>query len=118
MYSTCSMNPVENEAVIAAALQSNLGKHLTSPNSITASLFATHIEYELLDISSRLPALIRRPGLYTWKPTVDKAIHTFFATYEAFMECLSEEKKMETKMFKSHWPPTKEEVEKLQLEKW
>jgi multisite-specific tRNA:(cytosine-C5)-methyltransferase len=26
VYSTCSMNPVENEAVIAAALRSNPGK--------------------------------------------------------------------------------------------
>lgn len=28
VYSTCSMNPVENEAVIAAALQAHPGKYL------------------------------------------------------------------------------------------
>jgi 16S rRNA C967 or C1407 C5-methylase (RsmB/RsmF family) len=32
VYSTCSMNPVENEAVIAAALKSNPGKPFLSCN--------------------------------------------------------------------------------------
>jgi hypothetical protein len=34
------------------------------------------------------------------------------------MDSLSEEKKVETKMFESHWPPIKEEAQKLQLERW
>nr|TKW10850.1 hypothetical protein SEVIR_6G195000v2 [Setaria viridis] len=49
VYSTCSMNPVENEAVIAELLRRN-------GNSV-----------ELLDVSSELPELVRRPGLSTWK---------------------------------------------------
>ncbi|KAF0906329.1 hypothetical protein E2562_009691 [Oryza meyeriana var. granulata] len=49
VYSTCSMNPVENEAVIAELLR-------RSGNSI-----------ELLDVSNELPELVRRPGLSTWK---------------------------------------------------
>uniref|UniRef100_A0A0D9X927 SAM-dependent MTase RsmB/NOP-type domain-containing protein n=1 Tax=Leersia perrieri TaxID=77586 RepID=A0A0D9X927_9ORYZ len=49
VYSTCSMNPVENEAVIAELLR-------RSGNSI-----------ELLDVSNELPELVRRPGLGTWK---------------------------------------------------
>ncbi|KAG0524781.1 hypothetical protein BDA96_07G241000 [Sorghum bicolor] len=49
VYSTCSMNPVENEAVIAELLR-------RSGNSV-----------ELLDVSSELPELVRRPGLTTWK---------------------------------------------------
>ncbi|WVZ92421.1 hypothetical protein U9M48_038489 [Paspalum notatum var. saurae] len=49
VYSTCSMNPVENEAVIAELLR-------RSGNSV-----------ELLDVSSELPELVRRPGLSTWK---------------------------------------------------
>ncbi|KAL5705172.1 multisite-specific tRNA:(cytosine-C(5))-methyltransferase [Ranunculus cassubicifolius] len=49
VYSTCSMNPVENEAVVAEVLRRCGGS------------------VELLDVSSELPQLIRRPGLKTWK---------------------------------------------------
>lgn len=48
VYSTCSMNPVENEAVVAHALSRN------------PSL-------RLLDVSDELPALKRRPGLSHWR---------------------------------------------------
>ncbi|XP_057542157.1 uncharacterized protein LOC130820701 isoform X1 [Amaranthus tricolor] len=49
VYSTCSMNPVENEAVVAEILR-------RCGDSI-----------ELLDVSSHLPQLVRRPGLKKWK---------------------------------------------------
>ncbi|KAF8404637.1 hypothetical protein HHK36_009525 [Tetracentron sinense] len=49
VYSTCSMNPVENEAVVAEVLQRCGGS------------------VELLDVSSELPQLVRRPGLKKWK---------------------------------------------------
>ncbi|KAK9130101.1 hypothetical protein Sjap_010588 [Stephania japonica] len=49
VYSTCSMNPVENEAVVAEVLR-------RSGESI-----------ELLDVSIELPELIRRPGIKKWK---------------------------------------------------
>uniref|UniRef100_A0A0E0EMG4 SAM-dependent MTase RsmB/NOP-type domain-containing protein n=1 Tax=Oryza meridionalis TaxID=40149 RepID=A0A0E0EMG4_9ORYZ len=49
VYSTCSMNPVENEAVIAELLQ-------RCGNSV-----------ELLDVSNELTELVHRPGLSTWK---------------------------------------------------
>ncbi|KAG2635622.1 hypothetical protein PVAP13_2NG400100 [Panicum virgatum] len=49
VYSTCSMNPVENEAVVAEILR-------RCGDSV-----------ELLDISSELPELVCRPGLSTWK---------------------------------------------------
>ncbi|XP_031491987.1 uncharacterized protein LOC116258757 isoform X1 [Nymphaea colorata] len=49
VYSTCSMNPVEDEAVVAEILRRSGGS------------------VELLDVSAELPQLIRRPGLKTWK---------------------------------------------------
>lgn len=49
VYSTCSMNPVENEAVVAEILRKCGGS------------------VELLDVSAELPNLIRRPGLKKWK---------------------------------------------------
>lgn len=49
VYSTCSMNPVENEAVVAEILRRSKGS------------------VELLDVSCELPELVRRPGLRTWK---------------------------------------------------
>eukprot|EP00941_MAST-03F_sp_MAST-3F-sp1_P005555 g5555.t1 len=49
VYSTCSMSPIENEAVVAAILRQSLGA------------------LELVDLRDRLPNLKRRPGLSTWK---------------------------------------------------
>ncbi|CAK8578775.1 unnamed protein product [Lathyrus sativus] len=49
VYSTCSMNPIENEAVVAEVLR-RCGESV-----------------KLLDVSSELPQLIRRPGLKSWK---------------------------------------------------
>ncbi|KAK3419010.1 hypothetical protein EUGRSUZ_H04746 [Eucalyptus grandis] len=49
VYSTCSMNPIEDEAVVAEILRKCGGC------------------VELLDVSSELPQLIRRPGLRKWK---------------------------------------------------
>nr|AIC33808.1 Sun [Puccinia cf. psidii AE-2014] len=50
VYSTCSLNPLENEAVVSAAL----------------SQFPS---MSLKDVSDCLPTLIRRPGLTTWTVT-------------------------------------------------
>ena len=49
MYSTCSMNPVEDEAVVAAALR--LGKGCV----------------ELIDVEGDLPGLKYLKGVNDWK---------------------------------------------------
>lgn len=50
VYSTCSLNPLENEAVVSAAL-------LQFPSM------------KIKDVSDCLPNLVRRPGLTSWKVT-------------------------------------------------
>lgn len=61
VYSTCSMNPVENEAVVAEILRRCGGT------------------VELVDVSGELPQLVRRPGLKTWKVR-DKGV--WFASFK------------------------------------
>uniref|UniRef100_A0ACD5Y0S6 Uncharacterized protein n=1 Tax=Avena sativa TaxID=4498 RepID=A0ACD5Y0S6_AVESA len=61
VYSTCSLNPVENEAVVGEILR-------RCGDSV-----------ELLDVSNELPELVRRPGLSTWKVR-DKG--SWLCTYE------------------------------------
>lgn len=48
VYSTCSLNPIENEAVVAAALRK-------------------FSDVSLVDVSEDLPLLVRRQGMLTWK---------------------------------------------------
>ena len=49
VYSTCSLNPIENEAVVAEFLRRTDGA------------------FELLDLSATMPQLKRRPGLKRWQ---------------------------------------------------
>ncbi|KAM0284717.1 hypothetical protein ACHAQH_001872 [Verticillium albo-atrum] len=56
VYSTCSMNPVENEAVVGAAIERCGG-----PDKV-----------EIVDCSNELVGLKRRPGLKDWQ-VMDKA---------------------------------------------
>lgn len=51
VYSTCSMNPVENEAVIASAIDRCGGS----------------ANVKIVDVSNELPGLKRASGLKTWK---------------------------------------------------
>ncbi|KAE9410619.1 S-adenosyl-L-methionine-dependent methyltransferase [Gymnopus androsaceus JB14] len=95
VYSTCSINPVENEGVIAAALES-------SP------------EFQLVDVSSSLPELKRRPGMTSWRPTADKSISTMYETYEAFVSA-DPQAAASTKLTAGHWPPAN--VDELNLDR-
>ncbi|KAJ5725423.1 Multisite-specific tRNA:(cytosine-C(5))-methyltransferase [Penicillium malachiteum] len=51
VYSTCSLNPIENEAVVAAAIERCGGA----------------VNVKIIDCSSELPGLKRKPGLKDWK---------------------------------------------------
>ncbi|KAH8097118.1 cytosine-5--methyltransferase [Cristinia sonorae] len=98
VYSTCSLNPVENEAVIVAALKSIPGFHL-------------------IDVSNHLPGLVYRPGLTTWKPTADRAVEFSYANYDEFIQSLPEEKRESSKMSPTHWPPAHTEASELHIER-
>ncbi|KAK6527679.1 hypothetical protein TWF694_004660 [Orbilia ellipsospora] len=51
VYSTCSLNPVENEAVLHAAIERCGGAGVV----------------EIVDVSDRLPGLVRKQGITKWK---------------------------------------------------
>ncbi|KAF8198599.1 S-adenosyl-L-methionine-dependent methyltransferase [Pholiota molesta] len=95
VYSTCSLNPVENEAVVAAALLANK-------------------DFHLVDASAALPTLLRRPGLTTWRPTTDRTAQRTFESYEEFMAS-DVDAHVKAKMTPGHWPP--DSVAGLHLER-
>lgn len=68
VYSTCSMNPVENEAVIASAIERCGGLD----------------KVELLKSDDQLPLLKRKPGLKSWK-IMDKT-GTIWSSYAEVKE--------------------------------
>ncbi|KAH7098101.1 S-adenosyl-L-methionine-dependent methyltransferase [Auriculariales sp. MPI-PUGE-AT-0066] len=85
VYSTCSLNPIENEAVVAAALASNP-------------------EFELVDVSDRMPELQRRPGMTTWKVVVDNELHTC-DDYESYAAAPKPPKGKVSNIQPTHFPP-------------
>merc|ERR1719329_1914469 len=66
VYSTCSFNPVENEAVVAALLLT-FGKNCL----------------RLVDVSAALPGLCRRPGLNSWSVRYKGQWHDTWASVQA-----------------------------------
>jgi multisite-specific tRNA:(cytosine-C5)-methyltransferase len=114
VYSTCSMNPVENEAVVAAAIEACGG------NS----------KVKLLDCSDLLPNLKRKPGLNTWKVLdtsqvsmgSEKTAH-MFTNWEAFEKAKAKyaaeepERSFSTKITAGCFPPiAKSPEERIPLE--
>ncbi|KAH9864354.1 hypothetical protein J1614_010288 [Plenodomus biglobosus] len=115
VYSTCSMNPVENEAVIAAAIEACGG---TS-------------KVQLVDCSNHLPNLKRKPGLNVWKVLDtssvtaggEKTAH-MFTSWEAYQKARAKyeadepERQFSTKVTASCFPPlSKSEEERIPLER-
>lgn len=62
VYSTCSLNPVENEAVVVQILKESAGA------------------VEIVDVSDKLPGLKRIPGMTSWK-VFDKQMEEY-ATFD------------------------------------
>jgi 16S rRNA C967 or C1407 C5-methylase (RsmB/RsmF family) len=95
VYSTCTMNPYENEAVLAEAVRRFSGK------------------VKLVDTTADLPNLKRQPGLLTWgvRDTKAEGSAGWLASHEDVPAHLKD------KMPPTLWPPaTTEEAEALGLQ--
>jgi len=115
VYSTCSLNPVENEAVIAEALVLTRGIFDLVLIRRMWLIFYRLLGFELVDVSSKLPELKRRPGLADWRPTTDRSGAKTYESYEEFMSS-SVDEAVKGKMTEGHWPPRG--VERLNLSRW
>ncbi|OBZ86764.1 tRNA (cytosine(34)-C(5))-methyltransferase [Choanephora cucurbitarum] len=92
VYSTCSFNPIENEAVVAEVLRQTKGA------------------IRLLDVSDQLPELKRREGLRDWKVMSKEGV------WIESVEDIQDERSRK-KHPKSTFPPTKEEADRMHLER-
>ena len=93
VYSTCSLNPIENEAVVAALLRTFGAETL-----------------RLVDVSSELPLLRRRKGLRSWRVWYHAAWHESWPEMEARFP-------RKCPPFESLFPPSEAEAEAMQLER-
>ena len=91
VYSTCSFNPIENEAIVANLLRQTRGA------------------LELVDVSKELPDLVRTPGLSTW--TIAEKYGKVLPTHAEI------DPQLKKQFVSALWPPTKEEAEWMHLER-
>jgi multisite-specific tRNA:(cytosine-C5)-methyltransferase len=105
VYSTCSFNPAEDEAVIAAALNEQPG------------------EFSIVDVSADYPELKRRPGMTSWKVATqpagkdtDLVWHESFQSYRKRADAGDERDKDKMKGIpETVWAP--ENIAELGMEK-
>ena len=98
VYSTCSMNPVENEAVIASAIARCGG--LT--------------KVDLVDCSASLPELKRKPGLHHWK-VMDKKGKLWSSWQEVEEQRAKEGSNSPERIIEGMFPPAKASDQSLEI---
>lgn len=92
VYSTCSLNPLENEAVLHRIIRDSEGA------------------LELLDISDMLPGLKYAKGIASWKVT-DKECQNFYRSFDEVPE------ELRTVIRPQMFPPQNEDASKYFLDK-
>ncbi|KAG4304161.1 hypothetical protein PORY_002342 [Pneumocystis oryctolagi] len=90
VYSTCSLNPIENEAVVSSVLR----------------MYGDSIR--LVDVSDQLPELKRKKGISTWK-VIDNNGEVIEFGEHLFINS--------KKMPRSLWPPSEEEKKRFFLDR-
>ncbi|CAI5437490.1 unnamed protein product [Caenorhabditis angaria] len=90
VYSTCSMNPIEDEAVVAQLLRESKGA------------------LRLVDTSNMLPGLKRENGVSKWK-VYDRDMKLFNSVEEVT------EERLKKVIIQSLFPPTEEEAKDMNL---
>ena len=93
LYSTCSFAPVENEAVIAAALRGPSGRGV-----------------ELVNLHGALPGLRTSPGLHSWRVTASADGSGVASLEEAGAEAVEA-----WRLAPSLFPPGRDEADRLAL---
>lgn len=88
VYSTCSLNPVENEAIVASAIERCGGV----------------AKVKLLDCSDKLPGLLRKPGMKDWS-----IMSRSGQIYESWAEAVQFENE-DSKVMPGMFPPESEEA--------
>ncbi|KAL1641296.1 tRNA (cytosine-5-)-methyltransferase ncl1 [Diplodia intermedia] len=102
VYSTCSLNPIENEAVVASAIDRCGGMS----------------KVRILDCSQELPGLKRVPGLKTWK-VMDKQARMYSSFEEVAAKQSEQGEEGLKKIVEGMFPPksTENEEERIPLER-
>jgi multisite-specific tRNA:(cytosine-C5)-methyltransferase len=106
VYSTCSLNPIENEAVIAAAIEQSGGME----------------NVQIRDCSQELPGLKRVSGLLSWTVMDRRFRHwkSWAEVQEAFQKNEWEnqaDKDAASRLAESMFPPLESAAEKMPLER-
>jgi 16S rRNA C967 or C1407 C5-methylase (RsmB/RsmF family) len=97
-YSTCTFNPIENEAVVAEMLRWSQGA------------------LELVDVTNRLPLLKRRPGKTSWK-VLDSELKEY-KSFDEFTDPSNESRRNPKNRIRSTmFPPTAAEIAQFNLDR-
>ncbi|CAG9131516.1 unnamed protein product [Plutella xylostella] len=92
VYSTCSLNPIENEAVVARVLREAEGAA------------------RLASAQDRLPALCSQPGMTHWRPASKDMV--FYDSFDQVPE------RWQTVVRPQMFPPTPDEIKTFNLDRW